>query len=134
MLLYNRKDNKMYKYFVALSLSIISTTAISAVGKDGYEFPSSREIINDKTAQIRVVYLDSQRDLLIKFKELDIDSNSRTRPDGEDKDRKLYAFSLVSKLGGVCTIYIVKPTKTYKPEILGHEVFHCLEGDWHNDQ
>ena len=133
MLLCSREDNKMYKYFVALSLSIISTTAISAVGRDGYEFPSSREIINDKVVQIRVIYLDSQRDLLIKFKKLDTSSKSKTRPDGEDKDRKLYAFSLVSKLGGVCTVYIVNPTKTYRPEILGHEVFHCLEGDWHSD-
>jgi hypothetical protein len=31
-----------------------------------------------------------------------------------------------------CTIHIVDPSEEYRPEVLGHELTHCLYGRWHS--
>lgn len=33
-----------------------------------------------------------------------------------------------------CTIHIVDPAVRYKPTIMGHELNHCIYGDWHPGQ
>lgn len=32
----------------------------------------------------------------------------------------------------VCVVHIVDPTVGYYPEFIGHEVMHCIFGDWHH--
>lgn len=33
-----------------------------------------------------------------------------------------------------CIIHIVEPEKLYVPEFYGHEIMHCVYGDWHPGQ
>jgi hypothetical protein len=46
--------------------------------------------------------------------------------------RELMAFARVSP-SGECTIYKLDSRKTYAPEWDGHELNHCIYGEWHND-
>jgi hypothetical protein len=43
--------------------------------------------------------------------------------------KNIHAFSTVQ--GNTCTIHIVKPAKDYRPENIGHEIVHCIYGNWH---
>jgi hypothetical protein len=47
-------------------------------------------------------------------------------------NEQLFGFTTITK--DECTITIVDPAITYRPEQLGHEVAHCLYGAWHPDQ
>ncbi len=33
---------------------------------------------------------------------------------------------------GTCEIHILKPAVRYQPELLGHELAHCIYGRWHS--
>jgi hypothetical protein len=44
------------------------------------------------------------------------------------------AFGFVSPDRPACTIHIVDPAKDYRPEWIGHELTHCLHGQWHEGQ
>lgn len=45
-------------------------------------------------------------------------------------DRELFGFAVINSK--TCTIHAVDPAKSYHPEQLGHELTHCLYGDWHD--
>lgn len=34
----------------------------------------------------------------------------------------------------ICTIHILDPGLNYQPEVIGHEVSHCLYDEWHPNQ
>ncbi|MBA4766071.1 MAG: hypothetical protein H2049_00365 [Porphyrobacter sp.] len=44
--------------------------------------------------------------------------------------RELHAFAQISPTGE-CTIYKVDSRKHYAPEWDGHELNHCIYGEWH---
>lgn len=50
-------------------------------------------------------------------------------------DRQLIAFSQASPYvkgeRRLCIIHMVDPKVSYKPEFIGHELAHCIYGDWH---
>ena len=49
--------------------------------------------------------------------------------------RELMAFSSLLPDGtGTCTIHAVDPRVSYHPEFLGHELTHCLLGEFHPHQ
>lgn len=35
---------------------------------------------------------------------------------------------------GVCEIHIVDPAVYYQPHYIGHELMHCVNGNWHPSQ
>lgn len=41
------------------------------------------------------------------------------------------AFTLWNPKVGKCKIYIKDPLWRYEPELIGHEVAHCIWGRWH---
>ena len=45
------------------------------------------------------------------------------------KARDIHAFAAIQ--GNTCTIHIIKPAKNYMPEHIGHEMVHCIYGNWH---
>ena len=48
------------------------------------------------------------------------------------KDAKgVQAWGTVRKSRPACTIHVVDLDKTYSPEWLGHELAHCMKGEWH---
>jgi hypothetical protein len=48
------------------------------------------------------------------------------------RDRALQAFSVISST--TCTVHIVDPAVRYMPEFIGHEIVHCLYGEFHPSQ
>lgn len=47
---------------------------------------------------------------------------------------KLGAFAALRAEDNECTIYIKDPDWVYEPEYIGHELAHCVFGDWHPRQ
>jgi hypothetical protein len=45
---------------------------------------------------------------------------------------ELFAFGKVGP--NRCTIYAVDPAAQYRPQNLGHELTHCIYGEWHPEQ
>jgi hypothetical protein len=41
------------------------------------------------------------------------------------------AFAVVSAREPKCAIHILRVTKEYRPQWLGHELAHCMHGRWH---
>lgn len=52
-------------------------------------------------------------------------------PDQRRNDRQVRAWSIVGP-GIRCEIHIVDPAVSYSPEALGHELTHCIHGEWHD--
>lgn len=46
----------------------------------------------------------------------------------------VFGFSVIDPVTNTCQINIVDPKVNYKPEELGHELTHCLYGDFHKSQ
>lgn len=42
----------------------------------------------------------------------------------------LQAWSKINR-NGTCEVHIVDPEKSYGPEWMGHEIYHCAYGRWH---
>ena len=83
---------------------------------DGYRF----EVGADRVEAPQVVFVlhASQRELV------------RTAPPGVRYGREgVEAWSVLR--GNQCIVHIVDPAVTYRPEFIGHEVTHCLYGQWH---
>jgi hypothetical protein len=47
-------------------------------------------------------------------------------------NRDLMAYSIISQTK--CTVHIVDPAVKYMPEFIGHEITHCLYGEFHPTQ
>ena len=43
------------------------------------------------------------------------------------------AFTKWNEEAGTCKIYIKDPAWKYEPELIGHEVAHCIWGRWHKE-
>ena len=49
-------------------------------------------------------------------------------------DRDLQAFSVIDFKAKTCTIYMIDPKVKYVPEFIGHELTHCIYGEFHPHQ
>jgi hypothetical protein len=88
---------------------------------DGYSF-SKAQYVETKFAT-QIILVSSQEQLL------------KLAPAGTEKPgRTLMAFAKLNRGAGRCTIYMVDARKAYQPEWLGHELAHCVYGNWHGDQ
>lgn len=47
---------------------------------------------------------------------------------------KLMAFSVLTANGTKCTMHIIDPHVKYMPEYIGHELTHCVYGQFHPTQ
>lgn len=54
----------------------------------------------------------------------------KARKLGPNED--LQAFSLLTPT--TCTVHMIDPAVSYKPEWIGHEVTHCIYGEFHPSQ
>lgn len=68
---------------------------------------------------------------VVRFQSVaELDAYLHFTPAGPDKE--LLGYTVWD--GPRCTIYIVDERVSYRPEILGHEMTHCLAGDFHPHQ
>lgn len=44
---------------------------------------------------------------------------------------ELFGFGMVHPAEPRCTIHIVDPARTYRPQHIGHEFTHCIRGRFH---
>ena len=83
---------------------------------DGYEFLTKE--FTQLDVKLKVVYYDSIEELQLEaqIKEFTFWS-------------EILAFSEVTD--NYCEVHMVDPEVEYRPERLGHEITHCLHGNWH---
>ena len=109
--------------FIMMSLTLVACSSDSSKsGSDGYYMePVSR--IDSRPVVFNLV--PSDRAVLEAYKKT---------PGGRQLrgNEELFGFTVISK--EACTITIVDPAVTYRPEELGHEITHCLYGDFHPRQ
>ena len=99
----------------------------SHTAADGYYFEKAEFTNLTPTVEIVLVKSHDEMAKLVNQKS--------PRPKPED----VMAFSVLSKRisDGVevkCTIYMIDPKIQYAPEYIGHELVHCLYGNWHTIQ
>jgi hypothetical protein len=49
-------------------------------------------------------------------------------------DRLVFGFSIINQEKNTCEVHIVDPAVRYDPEAVGHEITHCLYGNFHKSQ
>lgn len=101
----------------ALALTLGACQSV-AVGTDGYRF--DRKEYENVTPGVEFVLLQNSKEMAQIRKEFF----------GADWAR-VSAFTQWNPEKGVCKIYIADPDWQYKPELIGHEVAHCIWGRWH---
>ena len=113
------------KLAIAALMSIL-LVGCNVGGSDGYKFETK-----DYTAKQVILTTKTYEDrigLLTAYSQVG-------KPIAEG--RSLQAFSTVNKYsdGTVkCEIHIMEPTVKYQPDFIGHEVTHCLYGQFHPSQ
>lgn len=107
----------MRKMFCFLPLALL--VACSGGSSDGYQFEHAET---------------NHSEVLVSFVDYDTvpDFQRAAKDHGAIQEgRDTQAFSVLNRKTGACQIHMVNPTKRYKPEWLGHEVYHCRYGRFH---
>lgn len=112
---------KILLLMIALLLAACDS---SPSAPDGFTFEQTSERL-EPPRQLVVVTVASQDDLNALYERT---KNAEKLP----SNAELFGFGVISSR--TCTIYIVDPKLTYKPEHYGHELTHCLYGNWHPNQ
>lgn len=86
---------------------------------DGYVF--GKPTFKHEQIQLSVILLDNQEAVIRELAK---------RKDGY-VDKTVIAFSSIGANTNTCTIYMIDPAKQYLPEFIGHELVHCIYGQWH---
>lgn len=89
-------------------------------GADGYTFGEKQ--YERSTVRINIVTYQSRADLQRAL------GNA-----GNVDPSNVVAFSVLVPPFDVCTIHMVDPSVSYDPEFVGHEMLHCVYGQWHKN-
>jgi hypothetical protein len=95
---------------------------VSRLAADGYYFEKNALRINARPIKI-VVYSDV-KSLRAGYAKI----NGRTLAANEE----LFGFGVINQ--SACTLHLIDPKTRYMPEELGHELTHCLYGEFHPSQ
>lgn len=115
-----------------ISVPLVALTLVSCSKKasDDYEFERKEYTLLDQ--KIEFVLISNEQEFNKLAKEF-------VGPD-QNADN-LGAFSRLrlnradeNLAGSECIVYIKDPDWVYEPEYIGHEITHCLFGDWHPKQ
>lgn len=111
----------MFKKAAAIFLLFLtSCNPVPQKGADGYIFHEKQ--FEKSTVQINVVTYKSQADLQRAL-------GNRAGVDASN----VVAFSVLRPPFDNCTIHMVDPAVSYQPEFVGHEMLHCVYGQWHKN-
>ncbi|NDD84092.1 hypothetical protein EB118_17575 [bacterium] len=106
----------MKKLLMALAVLCAAPSYAQQPSSDGYFFRGDPKPVRVEFT-VKVVEHLSRKDL------------RKTAESFGIKHSDVHAFSVID--GNVCTIHIIKPAKIYLPEHIGHELVHCIYGNWH---
>lgn len=102
--------------------SVLAALALTACGQsapDGYTFEGAQW--SRTSGDITFVLYPDRRSVAAA-------APAVAHRDGEE----LMAWSIASP--SRCTVHVVDPRRDWQPEWLGHEVAHCMFGEWHPKQ
>lgn len=108
-------------------LALVAFTLLASCSNgttDGYTFEKGTKRITPNL-EIKVVLYPSLDSLKVNYPH---NANAKRLP----ADRELMAYSVIGH--GVCTIHMIDPAVRYMPEFFGHELTHCLYGEFHPSQ
>lgn len=91
---------------------------------DGYYFEHPTR--HNTKFSVEIKFIDDRKEM----QQMYLKSNGKS----PSLNRRVIAFSTFNSTSNKCTIYITDPRKRYVPEIIGHELTHCMFGMWHNSQ
>lgn len=116
-----------------LALALIAMPSVAHAGRghdiDGYSF--DKKEYDKSTLTVTVVQMKNQRELQEMSDKIARKAGDLTWQGGSEEVK---AFSVTrGKDGTTCTIYIIDPTVSYEADRLGHEVYHCFFGRFHNE-
>lgn len=97
------------------------------VAADGYYFEKAQFTTLTPNVQIVLVKTHAEMAALVK----------QHNPNVVKPGNEVMAFSVLGEHYGQevkCTIYMIDPQVAYAPEFIGHELTHCLYGNWHTIQ
>lgn len=103
----------------ALTLGSCDKPQYSKVGADGYTFGTIQYVKTDLRVEVTV---HMSREALVEA----------AKEYGEDRP-DLAAFSILYPKSNLCKVHIVNPEASYEPEFIGHELIHCVYGQWHTN-
>jgi hypothetical protein len=94
---------------------------------DGYYF--EKETFTRTNFPVEIVLVQSraqmQQEILKQMKKHPVS--------GKVEPKDVAAFSIISLNDNKCTIYMLDPKVQYEPEFIGHELVHCIYGEWHRE-
>lgn len=96
-----------------------SDSADRFVKNDGYRFVEKQ--FEKKQVTIEVVTFQTKKEFLEAAKSRGITNTN------------IAAFSILREPYDKCTIYMIDPQKSFKPDMAGHEFLHCFYGQWHSN-
>jgi hypothetical protein len=110
----------IFMFFATVAHAEMPTNRFNSakLGTDGYKFSTPQ-------------YSKSQIQVNIKLLSNDDEVTREARSQGGVFEGTISAFSVLKK--DSCDVYIVDPNKKYRPELLGHEITHCIFGQFHTD-
>lgn len=93
-------------------------------GKDGYYF--EKETFSRTDIPLHIILYPSSAALKSEYAK---SHNSLA------EGRELVAFSTLNTGNTeTCAVHMVDPKVYYSPEFIGHEIVHCMYGEWHKIQ
>jgi len=92
-------------------------------GSDGYIIEQAEFMHTD--IHLRIHMFRSEKE----FKAAKISNGVKDPPNAETM-----AFTYSNKNSNECEIYMYDPAYIYEPEYIGHELVHCIYGDFHPTQ
>ena len=111
----------MFKKVAAVFLLFLASCGPTPQkGADGYTFGDKQ--YEKTTVQVNIVTYKSQAALQKAL-------GNRAGVDASN----VVAFSVLKPPFDTCTVHMVDPSISYKPEFVGHEFLHCTYGQWHKN-
>ena len=107
------------RLLLSLALALTSVAAAAAPSLDGYSFET--EQFEHRTVSVTFVPVERQTDLqaLSEINGIHLRSS------------QIKGFTRYDAKSDSCVIYMMDPKVSYEPEFLGHELTHCIYGDFH---
>lgn len=110
----------MKKYVIILLLiaTTVQAQRLGGYGKDDFRFLQKE--IENLTPGIEFILLKNEAEY-----------NSVRKIHLGNQWKNVSAFTLWNESKGTCKVYIKDPAWKYEPELIGHEVAHCIWGRFH---
>lgn len=117
----------MKRYIASIAIAAVAIVGAAAPaqakrgwrGYDGYQFETKE--FTHLAPTIRFVVHPTLRDL----------RDAAYGHSGREDPNAVFGFSEVMPSANLCIVHIVDPEVMYRPEQIGHEVAHCVFGEWH---